>query len=351
MPETRSSDRLVVLEASRILGAWTRYEDHVVAAVPDDIDLRFTGGTAELGDVNVVHAGGSLDRLITVGRGSSPAERLAKSKRFTDALERGGIGLVRTVYGEQLPPTDPDSQEAARLLDAATTTYVIVDAATKTPDPRRTVLIPFAELSERFIGYPVKRKVSGRILAVSPQDLEGAAAGVLKSSFLTRTPDLTFRVAGRADPDISALVRRAEERSPLTFSARLELLSDAAVIEEITGAELVVVPEADTLDALHLVLLSLSFARPVLVRSSPSMLALADEIGAEWVVTYAEHVSAAALDAAVATVRNAQAGSQPDLTRRGMQTIGERYVEVFRAAAHNARRARTVPGPLQPEPS
>lgn len=332
-------DPIVLLEASRPLGAWTRYEDQIFAAIPDDITVRFTGGTAALADVDVLHSAGSLDRLLGIPPRTTPLERLKKTQRFVRQLEDSGVALVRTVYGPQRPVADARLAEAARLLDEATSTFIAVDETTETPDSARTVMIPFVDLADRFAGYPVNDQVTGRILSVAPNLLGEAASGVLKTSFLTRVPGLSVRSAGKADADFVTLLETATARTPQVISSRLEPLSDAALVEELTAAELVVVPAPATLPDLHVLMMALAFGRAVLVPTSPAMTALAAEVGAGWVVTYDGPITAEVLDDAMTTVRAAERAPRPDLSARGWDVTGRRYAEAFRTAALVVREA------------
>lgn len=324
---------IVVLETSRPLRPWTRYEDQIFTAMPDDVSVRFASGTAPLSGCDVVHATGSPDGLLGITRPVPAHERLTKVRELVALLEENGTALVRTLVGTRHPADDDAGAEAARLLDDATTTYVVVDDQTPTPDPARTVLIPYADHGPRFLGYPVRQQVDGRVLAVSTGRFGPTASSLLKTSFVTRTPGLSARVAGELDETTAALLARATERDPQAVSARVELLSDAALVEEITAAELVLAPAAQTLDDIHLLMMALSLGRPVLVPTDPTTTALATEVGDGWVLTHEGPVTAQVLDIALGATRTTRRATRPDLSARAWEATAHRYAAVFRDAA------------------
>lgn len=333
----RIDSGVAVLMASSPLSHKLKYADQVVAAPDPDMAIRFHPSGSALTTVDILHVAGSLDTFLRLDHRSPPQERLRRTRNFVDLLSANGVALVRTLYGATPELHHPLEAEAAALLDSVTTRFVVVDRATRTPDPARTVVIPHADLTERFAGYPTRDQIVGRLLCVADEKLEDVAEGVLRTFFVSRTRELSLRLAGVVDEVNSAELERATARTPNGVSVRNELLSDAALIEEITAAEFVLVPEPRTLSGYQLILMALTFNRPVLAPANEMLLALRDEVGPSWIVPLASPITAEHLDASIAQARQKPKSTRVDLAGRGWTETGRHYARVFRNAVNEAR--------------
>jgi len=334
---TRADSGMVLLVASSPLSHKLKYVDQVVAAPDADTNVRFHTVGGALTDVDIVHVVGSPDAFLGLDQSSSRLERFKRTRNFVAQLSSDGVALVRTLYGPMPELTDPLEAAAAALLDSATTRFVVVDGATRTPDPARTVVIPLADLTEPFAGYPTRDQIFGRLLCISDEELGAVAEGVLKTFFVNRTPGLSLRLAGVAGEAVLAQLERAVDRTPEKITTRNEVLSDAALIEEITAAEFVLVPEPHTLAGYHLIMLALTFGRPVIAPANEMLLALRDEVGASWVIPLASPITAERLDTAIAQARERSNTARPNLTGRGWMETGRQYAKVFRDAVNETR--------------
>lgn len=336
-----SADRsIAILAGNANPSSRLRYEHQAVAFDRDDISIRFRRVAGSLGAADVVFGVGSMDPLLSLKPGAGPRERLRLTQKLVDELAAKGAGLVRTIFDEGDAPADALEREARELLDAATSRFIVVDDATSTPDPMRTVRIPFANPRTLFTGYPESERVEGRLLCLTGGGANPEAVGALRTSFLARTDGLSIRVVGVADPVLQGEVERATRRSSASVTSRFGILSDAALIEEITAAEFVLLPELRSLPHYQLAMMVLAFARPVLTPDCGAARALSIDVGPEWVIPLDGTMSAELLDRAVARARSRSADSLPRLDDREWTHVGERYEQVFRNVVREQRERR-----------
>ncbi|WP_310537066.1 hypothetical protein [Nesterenkonia flava] len=306
-----------------------RYVDQIVGDELSGVDFGFFGAAYRDQDADVVHVH-DLDALL--GEGKDP-DRVAAAEEFIAALTSRSIALVQTLL-----PRDPRDTPAHQVLDRATNAFIILDEDTATPDPEITTLIPHAHFRDRFLGYPRGERIQGRVLCVSRTDTARSAEAPLKVFSVVDTADLTLRVVGEEDPDLEPLIGRAVRRTNGAVSARLETLSEAEIVREIDGAEVVLLPETESLEDLTVLFLVLSLDRPVILPRSSTATALASEVGPGWIQTYEGPLTAEVLDEAVEAVRTAERGERPHLDGRDLETTAREYAEVFRRAARSVGR-------------
>ncbi len=347
----RAKHGVMVLGASGAPSPKLKYADQVVAVPGADMVIRFQhsflSAVESLADVDVVHVAESLDTFLRLNHRATPQERLKRTRHFVELLSTHGVALVRTLYGPTPEVNHPLEAEAAKLLDAATTRFVVVDGATTTPDAARTVAIPHAEMTERFAGYPTRDQVVGRLLCVADGTLGAVAESALKTFFVARTQGLSLRLAGEAGETVLVELERAMARTPETITTRIAVLSDAALIEEITAAEFVLVPEPRTLAGYHLIMMALTFGRPVLAPVNEMLLALRREVGDAWVVPLELPITAERLDTAIAQARALKKSERPDLTGRGWEATGQQYARVLRDAVDEIRSTINAPASIK----
>lgn len=314
-----------------------RYVDQVVGS-PTGVEFRYSQGVLTAFDVDVVHvADPHLDHLLGT-RGASGSQRVLAVLALARNLRRHRIALVRTLHESRRRRAGRAHELANRLLDRATTSFIVLDPATPTPDAARTTVIPHAHFRDRYVGYPRADMVRGRILCIAAGELPVEARGLLAIPRVVDTEGVTVRLAGTVDRGLEESVRSALAQHSATVSARLELLSDGAQVQEIDSAELVVVPRVDTLSQLQLVFLALSLDRPVLVPRTTAMTRLSGQLGEGWVWTSDGPVTAHVIDDAFAAIRGVDRSARPALDDRDLGTIHAAYEAVFRAAASSLRR-------------
>jgi beta-1,4-mannosyltransferase len=141
-----------------------------------------------------------------------------------------------------------------------------------------------------------------------------------------------LRIAGVASAALDGPLRTARALHSAIVSTRLELLSDGAQVQEIDAAELVVVPQIESLATLQLVFLALSLDRPVLARRTEALAALAGAVGPGWLHLSDGPITAEAVDRAYTSLRQERT-ERPCLDGRDLVTTQGAYAAVFRDAA------------------
>lgn len=308
------------------------YADQVIGDPRDDMDFTFFVGSYRYPDVNVVHFH-DIDGFLG-GRTKTSKERVAAANAVVDHAQSNGVALVRTVLGTAGAHGDP----AVEILDRATSRFIVLDRGTASPDAQRTTVVPHAHYRDRFLGYPRGQQVPGRLLCIARTGVSRAADGPLRVFSVTDTPDLSLRVVGAPDPALEALLPRAVARNREAVSSRTAMLSDAEIIREIDGAELVILPGAESLADRGMALTVLSSDRPVLLPDSGAARALAEEVGPGWVHRHTGPITAEVIDETVAAMRSAAPAARPDLDGRSLASTAAAYAEVYETASADVSR-------------
>ena len=310
-----------------------RYIDQIVGMPSPATDFRYSQGVLTRFDVDVVHvAEPNLDLLLGT-RGAGAPQRLLASLALARNLRRHRVALVRTLHPGIVRRRRRIERLVNRVLDDVTNAYVVFDESAETPDPTRTTVIPHAHFRERFVGYPRGEQVRGRMLCIAGSVLPESARDLLAMARVTNAEEVTLRLAGVAPEALEASLRSVVARHPAVLSARFESLSDGARVQEIDSAELVVIPQTDSLEELQLVFVALSRDRPVLTPRTDAMAAVAASVGASWVHLTEGPITAEAVDTAFAALRAAPRQQRPALDGRDLATTRAAYAAVFRHAA------------------
>ncbi|WP_157518153.1 hypothetical protein [Microbacterium resistens] len=329
--------RLAVQVTHRPPAPVLRYIDQVVGS-QSDIEFRCSRGVLTRFDVDVLHvADAALDSLLGA-RGTGGLQRLLSTLALIRNLRRHRIALVRMIHrSDKSPGPRRADMLARRLLDRATSRFVVTDDATPTPDPARTTVIPHPHYRDRFLGFPRGELTPGRVLCVSPGHLPDSVRSVLGAARVAQTPGVELRLAGLLSSELEAHVRSALARRSPTLSTRVELLSDGAQVQEIQAAELVAVPRVETYEDEQRVFLALSLDRPVIVPLNDTTAALTRTVGPGWVHLSEGPITAASLDAAFASLRRDRRTTGPDLEGRDLAVVHSAYADVFASAALSLR--------------
>ncbi|WP_336645763.1 hypothetical protein [Microbacterium sp. USHLN186] len=314
-----------------------RYVDQVAGDGPTEVEFRFSRSVLTDFDIDVVHVlEPHLETLLGTGHGG-PLQRLFAVRALTSNLRKHRIALVRTLPGVGAS-IGHDRSLAQRMLDEATTAFVVFHESTLTPDASRTTVIPHAHFGERFRGYPRAHSVEGRVLCVARGKLPKAAGALVGTPRVSGIQGVALRFAGEADESLERVIRSAVAQHPRTVSMRLERLSDGARVQEIGAAELVAVPEVESMGDLQTVFLALTLDRPVITPRSPQMAALAEEVGPGWVHLTEGSITASALDEAFTAIRSTSRSRSPRFTQRDLRAVISRYSTVFRLSAQSVQK-------------
>lgn len=329
-----AAPRLLVQEVHRPPAPFLRYVDQIVGSGSERLDFRFSQGLLTRFDIDVLHVADEyLGQLMATPDSDATLSPLSIAVLVRN-LRTHDIALVRTLSGVPAPPARQRSARWAQsLLDRATDTFIVFDESTPTPDAGRTTLIPHAHYRDRFIGYPRATAVRDRVLCIAPTRLSPQTLGLLAIPRVAATANITLRVAGNAPPSLVRAIESAAARHPRQLSAHLEALSDGAQLQEIDAAELVIVPQTETIEQQQVLFLALSADRPVLTPRTPAMERLARHVGPGWLHLSDGPVTADALDIALAGVRRNARTARPRLEGRALEATQNAYGLVFEAAA------------------
>nr|WP_194425475.1 hypothetical protein [Microbacterium aquimaris] len=218
------------------------------------------------------------------------------------------------------------------IIDQAAASLVSLTATTSSTG-HATVIIAHSHLRDRFLGFPRAESVPGRILITAHDELPAAYEAVVKVFAASDLPEWTLRIAGAVPAELEDSYTRTLADHTGAFSLRDEALSDAARVEEISQAELVVVAAPESNESQSIILLALSLDRAVLVEDTAAMRTLADEVGSEWVRRHPGALTADALETALLALRSSPPADRPNLDAREPNAISAQYTAVFRAAA------------------
>ncbi|GAA3906746.1 hypothetical protein GCM10022382_11940 [Microbacterium invictum] len=301
--------------------------DDSAGEAPAGVVREFGTDPSRARDVDVVHL---TDVAKAIGtRRTSEHERTRRAKRFVKLLRRQRIALVRTVRAEEVGRA-PSRAEV--IIDQAAASLVSLTATTSSTG-HATVIIAHSHLRDRFLGFPRAESVPGRILITAHDELPAAYEAVVKVFAASDLPEWTLRIAGAVPAELEDSYTRTLADHTGAFSLRDEALSDAARVEEISQAELVVVAAPESNESQSIILLALSLDRAVLVEDTAAMRTLADEVGSEWVRRHPGALTADALETALLALRSSPPADRPNLDAREPNAISAQYTAVFRAAA------------------
>lgn len=289
--------------------------------------LEFRTDPTRVHGIDVVHL---TDSATVVGDARTPPrEQTRRAKRFVRLLHRRRIALVRTVHGDESAHTSP---RADAILDAAAVKVIAMSPLTRAT-AAEMMIIGHSHLRERYLGFPRREPVPGRMLFTAISVLHLDYERAMTVCGVADAPGWSLRIAGKLPAEREESFLRTLADHTETMSLRDEVLSDAARVEEISQAEVVAIAAHGSYETHALVFLALSLDRPVLVEDSAQMRALADEVGPSWVRRHEGPLTARTLEEALAALRADPPTGRPDLDARDPNAVSARYAEVYRAAA------------------
>lgn len=277
-------------------------------------------------------------------RGASPLRTVARWVLFAAVLVRcraGRRAIVRTLHNEA--PHEPISLPGRfllRLCDRWTTAWIALNPSTRAPGRGPVTVIPHGHYRDWVAGLPRASADPHRIVNVGLLRRYKGVEELLAAVEESPDDELELRVVGApADPQVAAAVRSAAARDR-RISLEARHVDDAQLVREVTSAQLVVLPHAGAGNS-GVVLMALSLDRPVLVPSGPVSDLIAEEVGADWVLTYSGPLRGAQLIGALERARRTR--GTPDLSNRDWPTLAEAHARVFERAVAQVRRDRGTP--------
>ncbi len=334
---------LVVLQSFRTPRPTTNpYLTQLLGELSSLIDVRtFTWRRALFGRYDVLHVHWPEVLL----RSERPLGRVGRRLLFAALLLRLRIGraaLVRTVHNTS--PHDAGPRIEQRLIDLCerwTTLWITLLGHTPGSRSDPSALIPHGHYIDWFAGQEVPPSSPGRLVYFGLIRPYKGVEALLAAFAEVAGDDRRLLVAGSvSDPELGEAVRTAAAHDP-RVRLRLEYVDDADLVAEIGAADLVVLPYRE-MHSSGALLLALSLRRRVLVPASPSTLALAQEVGPGWVLTYDGTVDADVLEQALASP---PPEGRPDLSARDWPQSAAAHVQAYERARDAARGRPPVMGP------
>ena len=308
------------------------YLTQLVANLPADITtLGWSWRTALFGRYDVLHLHWPevLFRRAALLRGAAH-QALFALLMLRVAASR--IAIVRTVHNPT--PHEPGGALERWLLGwctRQTDLWIGLNDTTELPNEGSSVVIPIGHYRDHYPHAAPSEPVRGRLLYFG---LVRRYKGVLRLIDAFRDlsePAATLRLLGQPNSeDLRQAIELASRDDP-RIGVELRYIEDDSLVRNIGQAELVVLPYAQMHNSGAL-LLALSLDRPVVVPETPVTLALAEEVGPGWLMTYRGELTSAILSLGLQRARADQRRGRPNLEARNWQRVAALHRTAYLAA-------------------
>ncbi|GAA3533768.1 GDP-mannose:glycolipid 4-beta-D-mannosyltransferase [Aeromicrobium flavum] len=216
-------------------------------------------------------------------------------------------------------------------IDRLTRVQIRLNDATDLPVGRVVETIPHGHYREWYARLPRATAVPGRIGYIGLIRRYKGVEDLLRAFHDLDDEGATLRVTGQpSTTELADTVTSLAEQDP-RISLRLEYVDDAAFVEELSSASLVVMPYLHMHNS-GVSLAALSLDRPILVPDTPVNRALAAEVGARWVHLFEDRVDASDLARALDAAAAIDASDRPNLAARDWSDAGRAHLRAFLAA-------------------
>ena len=329
---------ITVLQSLSPPDGTTRYVNQVVDGAPDAVTMRFfTWRTALLGRYDVLHVHWP-ELLIRAPRPLKARLRRGALYALLLRARLQHIPIVRTMHN--LAPHEAGhgaETRALEALDARTALVIRLNPTTLVEPESRAVTILHGHYRDRFSDMPRPDSASGRILYFGLIRPYKGVETLLQVFRALPGPDLTLRIVGRPSSGLGEIIT-AETARDARISSVLRFVSDEELVVEVGGSELVVLPYREMHNS-GVLLVTLSLDRPVLVPSTPSNQALADEVGPDWIYLYDGELTPEILQDTLKRMRAAGSRPRPRLDDRDWNTLGLQSYRTYLRALELAGRS------------
>jgi len=337
---TTGAKNITVLQSLSPPDGTTRYVNQVVDGAPAAVTMRFfSWRTALLGRYDILHVHWP-ELLIRAPRPLKARLRRGALYALLLRVRMQRIPIVRTAHN--LTPHEAGAgaeTRALNALDARTALVIRLNPTTPVEPESRAVTILHGHYRDRFSGMTLPESVSGRILYFGLIRPYKGVETLLQVFRALPVPDLTLRIVGRPSSGLETVISTEAAQDP-RISSVLRFVSDEELVAEVGLAELVVLPYREMHNS-GVLLVALSLDRPVLVPSTPSNLALADEVGPDWIYLYDGELTPEILCDTLKRMRSAGAHRRPQLSGRDWKTLGlQSYQTYLRALQLTGRTVR-----------
>jgi beta-1,4-mannosyltransferase len=321
-----------VLHAIRPPSADTTYATQMRDGAPAQVTVKFFDWRYALhGDYDVLHVHWP-EFLVRGGSKKDALLALWRLPRLMRRLRRRKVAVVRTLHN--LTPHErgrhPLESWLTKRLDRLVTRYIALNEATETSGLDADLIL-HGDYIQQFAQYERSSRVPGRVLYFGLVRPYKGIDSLIDAFNTLADPALSLRVVGR--PNSSSMRESVEEAAAANahISVRLEFVSDAELVSEVSAADLIVLPYREMHNSGSL-LVALSLGRRVLTLDTPSNRALANEIGDEWLSLYSGELTPKVLADAVSATRRRDEGetdSVPRFRGRTWQDVGLKHYATY----------------------
>ena len=301
------------------------------------VEVRtFSWRRALLGRYDVFHA--HWPEILVSGQ--SPVKALVRQALtvlLILKLQLTRTPIVRTAHNLHLPDGISRRERALlRWFDHRTALRIRLNPTTPFPAGTAYETILHGDYREWFGRYPEPPREHGRLGYFGLIRRYKGVEQLLEVFARVPGDELSLTVAGKPSSDeLAATVRGIAGHDP-RVRVHLAFLPDAELADLVGRSELVVLPYRDMHNSGG-VLTALSLDRPVLVPDNEATASLADEVGQQWVLRYAELTPEVLLDAAA---RAREVDGRPDLSARSWADAGRQHEAAYRRAVELVARRR-----------
>lgn len=330
--ETPRRRPLTVLQSVDEINDQTNpYLIQLLRALPDEVDVRFFSmRRALLSRYDVLH----VHWPEYLFRHRHPLGVLLK--QLCAALLLFKLVITRTAVVRTLHNLSPHEDKGWRertllkWLDALTTRWIRLNTTTPLQAPATDTIL-HGHYRDWYASKPKSELVRGRLLHFGLIRPYKGVETLVEVMPQIQSEGVSLRIVGSpASDEMRQLVVDAGEQDP-RISSLLQYVDDDTLAQEVTAAELIVLPYRQMHNSGTL-LLALSLGRPVLAPWNGANQAIAEEVGEDWVQLYRGDFDAAAIDTALTAVRHASRPAAPDLSRREWAAAGEAHYRTYRAS-------------------
>ncbi|WP_208091982.1 glycosyltransferase [Candidatus Blastococcus massiliensis] len=322
----------MVLHSLREPDGTTQYVDQIIGGTPPGVRIRlFDWSTALVGRYDVLHVHWP-ELLIRDSR--RPWLRFVKRRLLALLLLRLRVQRIPLVWtAHNLDPHEQGTRSDRRALDRFSRRVDLVirlNSASPVTIGRERVTIPHGHYREPFSRYHQPAAERGRLLHVGIIRPYKGIDTLIEAFRGVDRADLRLRIVGAPHPGQAELVEAAG-RGDRRIESLLRKVSDRELVEEISRAQLVVLPYRGSMHNSGALFAALSLGRPVLVPESPTNAALSDEVGPGWILEYPGELTAEVLEKAVHATLTPPEG-EPGLDDRDWARIGLLHRDAYRRA-------------------
>jgi beta-1,4-mannosyltransferase len=333
--------KFVVQQAFRRTRATTNpyiVQLHQALSTLPDVEARmFTWPRALFGRYDVFHVHWP-EILVSGRRRTAVAARVTLFFLLLARLRLTATPFVRTVHNVDLPTGLNRAQRLAlRAAERRTALRIVLTRHTPLPPDAAGALIPHGDYRRWFHGCPRRTSELGRVLFFGQVRHYKGLPGLL-AAYRDVSPEVSSKlvIAGQPTSEELATELRQDASGDERIELRFEHLSDRDLVDEISRAQLVVLPHPQMHNS-GSVLAALSLDRPVLVPDNEINADLATEVGAGWVHRFDSPLAADDLTRALTATAQRGSDSHPDLSARDWSQTGQAHLEAFRRAGRRAR--------------